>query len=397
MNLSYFFLGSVVVFADYDNITPLLNLCMYESIPYSDFRAERDRVILRFRFAAFKKLSREADARGICYTVEKKSGLPIILGRYRYRFGLMLGIVLAALLVFMSHQFVWDIEVVGNEKMTSGEVVSILEKYGFSVGSRIRAVNTDKIENKILIDSDDIAWLSINIVGTVARVEVRERAVADSHSTSQNPANLVAKKSGIIEEVRIFRGLAMVGAGKYVEKGELLVSGLFDSIHEGFRYTRASGEIYARTVEEFYIEIPYEYEGKAYTGEEYSNKYLNFFDFSMNISKNGGNEGALYDKISIVEECSVFGLIDTPFSLKTERYLEYETVSMTRTPEEAEELAYFNLEGRLAHMAENSILIKKTVTPYIREDRFILHCVVVLIEDIASVSEFEVEIREQNQ
>ena len=197
----------------------------------------------------------------------------------------------------------------------------------------VRAVNTDKIENKILIDSDDIAWLSINIVGTVARVEVRERAVADSHSTSQNPANLVAKKSGIIEEVRIFRGLAMVGAGKYVEKGELLVSGLFDSIHEGFRYTRASGEIYARTVEEFYIEIPYEYEGKAYTGEEYSNKYLNFFDFSMNISKNGGNEGALYDKISRVEECSVFGLIDTPFSLKTERYLEYETVSMTRTPE----------------------------------------------------------------
>ena len=392
MNLSYFFLGSIKVFADYDNITPLLNLCMYQGIPYSNFRASKDGVRLCLRPSAFKKMQAEAASRGICYTVEGRSGLPFILGKYKYRFGLMLGIVMAAALVFASHQFVWDIKVTGNEKMTSGEVISLLDEYGFSVGSYIRDVNGDKIENRILIDSDKISWLSINIVGTVAEVQVRERVAAESQSVSLKPANLVASKSGIIEEVRIFRGLAMVGAGKYVEKGELLVSGLFDSVQEGFRYTRAAGEIYARTVEEFYIEIPYEYEGKAYTGGGYCNKYLNFFDFSMNISKKGGNEGVFYDKIDIVEDYSILGVIDTPFSLKTERYLEYETVSVTRTPEEAEELAYFSLECRLAALAEDTVLIKKTVTPMARDDRFMLHCVIVLIENIAQTSEFEVEL-----
>ena len=392
MNLSYFFLGSIKVFADYDNITPLINLCMHKGIPYSSFRASKDGVRLKFRPAAFKKVQAEAASRGICYTVERQSGLPFILGKYKYRFGLMLGIVMAIALVFASHQFVWDIKVTGNEKMTSGEVIALLDEYGFSVGSYIRNVNTDKIENRILIDSDKISWMSINIVGTVAEVQVRERAVPESQSVSLKPANLVASKSGIVEEVRIFRGKAMVGAGKYVEKGELLVSGLFDSVQEGFRYTRAAGEIYARTVEEFYIEIPYEYEGKTYTGEGYCNKYLNFFDFSMNISKKGGNEGALYDKIDIVEDCNVFGLLDTPFSLKTEQYLEYETVTVTRTPEEAEELAYFSLECRLAALAEDTVLIKKTVTPMARNDRFILHCTIVLIEDIAQTSEFEVEL-----
>ena len=394
MNLSYFFLGAVRVSADYCNITPLLNLCMYCGIPYSEFHAYQDRVTLRFRASAFKKMKQEADARGICYTVEDRIGLPFFLGKYKYRFGLSLGIILAAAVVFASHQFVWDIKVTGNEKMTSGEVVSLLRGYGFSAGSYIPRVNTDRIENKILIDSDRISWMSINIVGTVAEVQVRERVEAESQSVYLKPANLVAKKSGIVEEVRLFRGKAVVGAGKYVEKGELLVSGLFDSVQQGFRYTRAAGEIYARTVEEFYIEIPYEYEGKTYTGEEYSNKYLNFFDFSMNISKKGGNEGAFYDKIDIVEDCSILGVLDTPFSLKTERYLEYETVMMTRTPEEAENLAYFTLEERLANMAEDTVLIKKTVTPYVREDRFLLHCIIVLIEDIASVSEFEVEIGE---
>ena len=36
--------------------------------------------------------------------------------------------------------------------------------------------------------------------------------------------------------------------------------------------------------------------------------------------------------------------------------------------------------------------IKKTVTPYVRDDRFMLHCTVVLIENIAETSEFEVDL-----
>ena len=47
-------------------------------------------------------------------------------------------------------------------------------------------------------------------------------------------------------------------------------------------------------------------------------------------------------------------------------------------------------DKRLADMSEDSTLIKKTVIPLVRDDRFILHCVIVLIEDIAEVSEFEV-------
>ena len=394
MNISYFFLGAVTVCVDYDNVTSLLNLCMLYSIPYSDFCAKPDGVTMTFRIPAYKRLKKEAEARGKCYSVEKKSGLPFFLYRYKYRFGLFFGIVCSLMLVFLSHRFIWDISVTGNKTLTSSEVRDVLAGHGFSVGQYIPSVDTDRIENKILIDSDRISWISINIIGTVAEVQIRERELPESQSVVTKPANLVAKKDGIIEEVRIFRGNTMVGAGKYVKKGELLVSGLFDSTQVGFRYTRASGEVYARTVEEFYIEIPYEYEAKRYTGEEYCNKYLNFFDYSMNISKKCGNEGALYDKIEIVENCSLFGSIETPFYKRTERFLEYETAVAHRSAEEAEELAYFELENRLSSLAENTTLVKKTVTPYEREDRFILHCVIVLIEDIASVSEFEVDLGE---
>ena len=101
-----------------------------------------------------------------------------------------------------------------------------------------------------------------------------------------------------------------------------------------------------------------------------------------------------YDKISSVEDCVLPGGVKTPFSITSESYLAYETVTVYRTPNEAEELAYFELESRLAEISGSSILIQKTVTPYLRNDRFMLHCVLVIIEDIAVVSEFDVVLGE---
>ena len=195
-----------------------------------------------------------------------------------------------------------------------------------------------------------------------------------------------------LHELAMLAKIAGEHGGMYTTHSRSESMRLFDSVQEGFRYTRAAGEIYARTVEEFYIEIPYEYEKKEYTGVEYCDKYLIFFDYSMNISKKSGNDTSLYDKINIVENCSLFGAIPTPFSLRSEKYLEYETVYETRSPSAAEELAYYELGCRLSEISNSATLIKKTVTPYARDDRFILHCRLVLIENIAQTKEFEVDL-----
>ena len=76
MNISYFICGYVTIKADYDNITPLLNLCMYYCIPYSDFTAETDGVLLTLRLSAKKKLEKEAKERGIEFQAVKKAAFP---------------------------------------------------------------------------------------------------------------------------------------------------------------------------------------------------------------------------------------------------------------------------------------------------------------------------------
>ena len=184
----------------------------------------------------------------------------------------------------------------------------------------------------------------------------------------------------------------MVSAGKTVEKGDLLVSGLYDSRMVGFRYTRASGQVMARVTDEYFIEIPYEYDTIVYTGEEYCDKSLNFFGFSINFSKNSGKEGVLYDKIDIVENYCLLEGISSPLELRTTRYLAYEGIKATRSVAEAQELAYFELERRLGSIAEGGVILRKTVTATVGEDSFLLYCVVVAVEDIAMVSEFEVDL-----
>ena len=392
MNPSYFFLGGVKIFADYDNAAPILNLCMYYGIPYTKFTPTANGVELVIRYSSFKKFKNEADARGIAFKVLKRRGFPALVDRYKLRIGAFVGILIAVILVIASQSVIWDIEVVGNETVTTSEIRQLLREEGFFVGCYIPTANTDKIETRILVKSDVISWMSINIKGTVAEVQVRENVKPQEDDTPKKPANLVASKEGIIEEVRIFRGTLTVSPGQPVGKGALLVSGFYEGERVGVMYTRAAGQVFARTKSEYYIEIPFEYEGKRYTGEEYYDNYLIFFDYLINISKNSGKEGVLYDKIDIVENFCLPGGIETPFGAKSVKYAAYETVTFTRTAEEAEALAYFELSRKLGEDATDGIIVSKTITPIVKEDSFALLCKIEIIEDIAAAVEFEVDI-----
>ena len=392
MNPSYILMGAVILQADNDGITPLLDLCMRKGIPYADLTKTESGFCITLRYSAYSKLKKAAAKEGIKLSVRSRNGIPAILERYKFRLGIPVGVIIATLLVIFSHLFVWDINVTGNETLTVAEVRELLKNEGFSVGSYIPSANTDRIENKIMVKTDTISWMSINIIGTVAEVQIREYTPPYSEIDYGKPANIVASKSGIIEEVRVLCGSVTVASGDFVEKGDVLVSGIIESERHGLRYERAQGQVLARTSNEFVIEIPYEYEGKCYTGEEFYEKYLNFFDFSINILKNSGNEGVFYDKISIVENFCFPDGKETPFGVTTVRYKVYETVGLTRTPEEAEELAYFELANRLASLAEDSIIIRKRVTPTVKENSFMLICSVEMIENIAETQEIEVDI-----
>ena len=394
MKLSYMFLGFVRVAAKDENISSLLNLCMYYCIPYSNINnADDGATSFDFYWSDAKKLLNECGKRGIEVEVIKKSGLPVFFNRYRYRHGLLAGFICAVIMIYMSGRFVWDVRVEGNENLSVAQVKEILRTHGLDIGTYIPSVNIDRLQNGLLMESEQISWISVNIMGNVANVQIREKKSVRENESTTKFANLVAKKSGIIEQVQVYRGNIMVRAGDYVNEGGLLVSGLYDSERTGFRYTRASGSVMARTVSEYTVEIPFEYEEKEYTGRVNYEKTLNFFGYSLNILKKCRNDIQFYDTINKVDNCSFPDGTKTPLEISTVSYHEYKYVKKNRTLTEAQNLAYFNL-SQLIEQNGDAMIIRKTVTSEQDDNCFRLRCILVCIEDIARVSEFEVDLSE---
>ena len=390
MNPILLLFGYCRISADAVNAPRLLNLCLEYSFSFSHFEGREDGgVSFSCPLITGRKLLRIAEERGIPLRIEKHGGLPVSLFRRFRRYGLILGAVCAALLIFFSGRYVWDIRVTGNKTMTVSEVIEELNACGFGVGSPLADFHAGELENRILLQSDSLSWVSVHMDGTVAMVQVLER-VERPEDTPKKPANLIATQDGQIESIELLRGNCMVKVGQAVRAGELLVSGIYDSQTVGVRYTRAAGRILARTEHTYRIEIPLEYTQKVYLGEKKNGIWLNFFQKTVKIFKSTGNEVGACDIIVMDNHFAGLGLQDLPIWLTVEVGRYYEEVPMSRTAEEALSIAYDQLASQLGKLSADTQLLRKEIVTTLTDTSLILDCTVLCIENIAVQSEFEV-------
>ena len=89
----------------------------------------------------------------------------------------------------------------------------------------------------------------------------------------------------------------------------------------------------------------------------------------------------------------MWGLVEGvgfPISLRTVWYVPYTVTTATRTLQEAEELAYYELARRIAALPGGAELIGKTVTVHHGADVLTLTCTLTCIEDIGRVRPIEI-------
>ena len=201
-------------------------------------------------------------------------GFLSLIARYQKRMGLVVGFLLAMALIFLSSLFVWDIRIEGVDVIHENTILEALEKRGIYLGAFIPSLDTEITEQALILDIDGLSFVSINLRGTVARVEIRERESEPEILDRTSPSNLIATADGQIEALQITGGFATVKCGETVKKGDILVSGIIDSAALGYRLVRARGEVLARTTKTYKAEIPYETTEKIYTGKFFSQKSI---------------------------------------------------------------------------------------------------------------------------
>ena len=385
-----FIFGYVSLSAERARAHEIMNLCMERGYVYRDLRFEGDRIYFNCSLGTAKKLSDVCGARGIEIVRLRERGVPSLLGRYRHRYGFFAGLALFAAIFFLSGTVIWGIKIDGNARLSEREVLTELRRCGLSVGSRKSGLDVSAIENRVLIESDEISWISVNIIGTVAEVEIREIEVEEERE-QYLASNIVAARDGQIELFEDVRGNIILNIGDYVRKGELIVSGLYDSQTQGIRYTDAKGRVLARTERDISVSIPLKYEKKRYTGRVFTEKYLIFFEKEIKIYTNAGNLYASCDTIDTVEYINFFSAGELPVGVRTVKHMEYVYEDAERTPEEAERLADYKLSCDLAALADDGELLRKSKVYRVTDTAYIIDCHIQRIENIAERREIKIE------
>lgn len=346
-------------------------------------------MLLRERdLAVFEEL---CCARGITYEVRGKFGLPVLIYRYRYRAGLFIGAVLLVAAIFISDDFVWRIDVSGNDTIPSETIIAELETLGFGLGTYHKNIDFDILHNRFLLNSPDIAWIAINMKGSVARVEVREYMPGGAPPPKAH-ANIVAACDGVITQVSPFSGSPQVRIGEEVKKGQLLISGIVEYEGVSTEYVYARGEVYAEVEREIYVRIPLVSEEKVKTDDVRTEYGIKFFGDEIFFGRRGRIDALIYDTITEERDLVLFHTVALPIKVIEERYERYETVPRTLTPEEAAATAYREYKLAFIEACRDVTLLSYVTENGMSEDgtAYEILCRLRVIDDIAETREFEV-------
>lgn len=333
-----------------------------------------------------ERFAQAAKEKKLNFTAQAR-GLPAVLQVFLSAPGLLVGVLLALLLAVGARAVLWDVRIAGNESMDTGELEDLLAQSGLSVGMLLPSLDADEVALALRRADARVAYAAVNVVGTVAYVQIREAEPAPEKSV-KNPANLVAKRDGVVTMPLVFEGECLVVPGQIVRAGQILASGLSDTQNHGYLVTRAAGQVLARTVHTYEVRVPFSYEEKAYTGREKHELSLLFFGRAQKVFK---NTGKTIDKCDIIEK-TTHAMLPTgeklPFGYSLVTVAEYQTLTLTRSATEARDLAQAQLQAKLAADGAGRTLLEKHVEYRVDGEGITLLCTVVCEENIASVSEF---------
>lgn len=332
-----FFRGYLVVRVSGPFPERFLNICAENGVAFWRLgRTAEGDFIARVRPKGLASLRALAE-RALCTVrVERSVGAPFFLLRFRERYAFVAGMLICIAAIWTMSLRVWEFEVHGCEMLDESAVLAALEELGVGVGTLRSDIDPDLLETQMLLRLDELRWFTVNVSGSRASVEVRERVDAPELLDRSEPMNVVARRSGLIEKVVVLEGKAQVEAGATVEEGQLLVSGVLDMYNDelqrsyGVSLVSARAEVTARTWYTFEAKTPLFASEKLYSGVTSENFALIAGKKRINLSPNSRISHSECDKIIERTRLTLPGGFDLPLVVEKTSLREYAPVEAAR-------------------------------------------------------------------
>lgn len=190
-----------------------------------------------------KKLEAIAEELDVTLKSAEYETLSAKLIRYRFRAGIIVGLILVLLGGLYFSNVITSVEVEGNTTVSSEVILSALAELGVEKGAYIGGINFMLCENKLRLMIDDVSWAGIRRTGSRIVVQVTEIVPKPEMVLERIPCNVVSAKDAQITCTSVFDGMLMHKVGDYVPQGKLIISGVVQDDTGHTTIHHAMGEI----------------------------------------------------------------------------------------------------------------------------------------------------------
>lgn len=390
IRLWHYLKGYVIIIVSGLSVERFINICTRRQILLWDIeRQNSTTVIMKMSIRGFKN-ARSAARKSRCRVrIKAKKGLPYILWKYKKRRGFVIGLVAFAVLIYLMTSIIWSIEITGNYHVETNVIMEQINELGIFRGATKRSINPKYVADTLMLKNRELSWAGVEIKGTRLLISVREGIEPPAVIPLEQPCNVVAAKDGIIVSIRAKNGLELVKEGDTVKKGQVLISGILESLHPEFgtKQVHAMGEVIARTWYETKKEVPEKKFTRKRTGQDWNKYIVYFLDFKIRLPS-GNNPFVLYEK-NLLDKAPVIGnRFKLPFGVVIEKYFELEEEEQVLEQEDARELAHKMAMDKISEMVpEEAEIVDKQVQIITEEGKEYILITVECTEDIAMQQE----------
>lgn len=366
----------------------LLNLAAREGIDLWGVRRKGMTMVACCPVGQYKRLRSPARRAGMRMHVTSRHGVPFTIRRYRSRAGIAVGLAAFYFILQLFSQRIWVVEVRGNKKVASDEIITVMQGFGVREGADLSSLDIPSLQLKALEQLPNLAWCVVNLKGSIAYIDVTERVPKPELSDHDRPSNIKATRDGRIVSVEVYTGQAMVRSGDAVARGMLLVSGVIDS-KVGPILRRSQARILAQTSRRLVVGVPIKEKLLLPAGRQILRPSLHLFTIEIPMYTDGKIEQK--NRLTVSKNMLEINGIELPVGIVNRRYELLAMKEITRTEQEASVLAGQRLEAKKNNELAAVQILSAKETGSVKNGQYIITGEYTCIEDICMEEQLLVE------
>lgn len=274
--------GIVTVVVRGEGIERLINELSKQNVEIWNLKSLTDKTMeMNIGVADFLQLRPLLKRTGCRVQIKERTGMPFFFMRLWKRKWFLFGFSLFIVILFCLSSLVWDIKVVGNEKIASEDVLIAAQKEGIYPFQWIfRLPEQDKLSANLTRNLPGSSWVGVSRTGTSITIQVVE--ATEPAKELHSPRHFISKSDGVVTYIYAEKGQPEVKKNDRVKKGQILISGF-----QGGKQVVSTGEVRGNVWHEYRIEVPLVRKQKLYTGERKQKGYLYFGGTAIQLTGYG--------------------------------------------------------------------------------------------------------------